>query len=338
MLDRLLARVRDTDDGKDLARLRETVKERDRELEVARERIEKQRHTIAKKDRRISRLKQKIASVDREAAENSKARPIFGEASKPATGVLPDFLIIGAQKCGTTFLYNLLTEYPYVSRASTKEVHFFSRHFDRGIDWYRSHFPPLADNEARRVITGEASPFYLFHPHAARRAAATVPRAKLIVLLRNPVDRAYSHYHHQLRMGHETLPTFEEAIEAEESRLQGEKDRMLANEHYASLNYPRFSYLSRGVYVDQLPEWYRLFGGDRVLVLKSEDFFDRPLANLKRVMRFLDLPEWEPETVKVRSKRYSYTQMNLVTRQRLSDYFEPHNRKLYEFLGSDFGW
>ena len=252
-------------------------------------------------------------------------------------GALPDFIIIGAQRCGTSFLYDRLCEHPYVERAATKEVHYFDRKFDKGTDWYKSCFPPPAQKEGRRVITGEASPYYLYYPHAAGRAAKVVPQAKLIALLRNPVDRAYSNYQLQTRLGREPL-SFEEAIEAEEDRLRGEEDRMLADESYVSVNHQRFSYLSRGIYVDQLQEWHKFFKKEQVLILKSEDFFSYTLDTLKLISDFLNLPDWwDPRSLEPH-RQNDYAHMNPVTRERLTSYFEPHNRRLYTYLGIDFGW
>jgi hypothetical protein len=265
------------------------------------------------------------------------ARKLGRKGPAPLTaGGTPDFVIIGAQKCGTTFLYDLLSRNPHIEPAAKKEVHFFDRRFGKGVGWYWSHFPPPTWKEGQRSITGEATPYYLFHPHAARRMAEVVPQARLIVLLRDPVDRAYSGYHHQVRAGHETLG-FEEAIETEETRLRGERARMLEDEQYASFDYQHFSYLSRGVYVDQLVQWSKFFGRDQMLVLKSEDLFDQVPHTLQSVLEFLCLPSWRPETSEPRLKG-SYPPMNSDTRQRLRNYFEPHNQRLYEYLGVDLGW
>lgn len=253
---------------------------------------------------------------------------------------LPDFVIVGTQKGGTTNLYNLLTGHPNVAPATTKEVHFFDLDFGKGVNWYRSHFPLPARRTAGRIITGEASPYYLFHPHAPGRMARVLPRARLILMLRDPVDRAYSHYQHRVRKGIETL-TFEEAIEAEEKRLHGELERMLRDDRYDSFNHQNYSYLSRGVYVDQVSAWSRHFGKDAMLVLKSEDFFERPVEVFERVLDFLELPRWEPEISNAAARRRHrdrYEPMNPATRERLREYFEPHNRRLYEALGRDFGW
>jgi hypothetical protein len=250
-------------------------------------------------------------------------------------------LIIGAQKAGTTYLYHLLTQHPSVESATAKEVHYFDVHFGKGLDWYRSHFPRPEWRGGQKTMTGEASPYYLFHPHAARRAADAVPHARLIVLLRNPVDRAYSDYQHRYREGREPLKSFPEAIEAEDHRLRGERERMLAHEDYASPNYRKFSYLSRGVYVDQLKEWREYFDEDQFLVLKSEDFLGHPENTLASVHEFLGLPpreagdlDEEPEA----SHKGTYRGLNPAMRERLETYFEPHNQRLYEFLGVDFGW
>ena len=216
-------------------------------------------------------------------------------------------------------------------------MHYFSLRFDQGLDWYRSCFPAPRQENGRSTITGEASPYYLFHPHAPRRMAEAVPRARLIALLRNPVDRAYSHYRMIVGFGREPLP-FEEALTAEEARLSGEKAKMLADERYHSFAHQYLSYLSRGIYVDQLIHWSKFFSDEQMLVLKSEDFFERTPETLKLVLDFLGLPDWEPEAWKIILKGEYDQEMDPATRRRLEEYFEPHNRRLYEYLGVDLGW
>ena len=252
---------------------------------------------------------------------------------------LPDFVIIGAQKCGTSFLYRLLIQHPHVRPAFAKEVHYFDLNFRRGDNWYRSHFP-LQMRNSRKYITGEASPYYLFHPHAPRRASMVVPNAKLIVLLRNPVDRAYSHYQHQVKrvkVEHRETLTFEEAIEAEERILPGEVSKMLQDEDYESLSHRARSYLSRGIYIDQLLVWSSFFQRKQMLILKSEDLFNDTANASERILNFLEIPYWVPEKYSIPNKR-EYTGMNPLIRQRLDDYYKPHNQRLYEYLGVDLGW
>ena len=235
---------------------------------------------------------------------------------EPETGTLPDFIIIGAQKSGTTSLYHLLARHPHVEPAAAKELHFFDTLYEEGMEWYRQCFPPPRLKDGRETVTGEATPGYLFHPRAPERVAEVVPRARLIALLRNPVDRAYSQYHQRTGKGRETRD-FEEVLGAENSNA---------------------GYLARGIYIDQLLRWSRFFDRERMLVLKSEDFFERPQDVLKDVLNFLDLPEWEPEDWEIRKKGGYEQKMDPEVRRRLEDFFEPHNKRLYEYLGVDFGW
>jgi len=211
--------------------------------------------------------------------------------------LLPDFIIIGAQRGGTTSLYNYLVEHPGIGTASIKEIHFFdTHHFKQGRAWYRAHFPSSVQKYfVKRVrkfdfLTGEASPYYLFHPHAPARVAAMLPKVKLIVMLRNPADRAYSHFYHEVAGKHEKLSSFEEAIDCEEKRLAGELEKMQRDAHYQSFNHRHFSYLARGIYIDQLTVWMNSFPKEQLLLLRSEDFYADPGAILKRTLAFLNLP------------------------------------------------
>jgi hypothetical protein len=303
------------------------------QLRSALEQVEKQRQLLGKQNQEITRLKMKLSTVDELATGGREGSTAAGGSGE---GALPDFLIIGAQKCGTTFLYHLLCQHPYVEPATTKEVHFFDTNFAEGVQWYRSHFLTPTQKDGRKILTGESSPYYIYHPRVAKRVAKVVPQAKLIALLRNPADRAYSDYNHKFREAREHL-SFEEAIEAEEDRLLGEKEKLLAAENYHSPKHRRYSYLSRGVYVDQLLEWDRHFDRDQLLVLKSEDFFENPQESYERVLGLLGLPHWETGVSGERNEG-EYDEMNSATRRRLEDYFEPHNRRLYEFLGVDLGW
>jgi hypothetical protein len=153
--------------------------------------------------------------------------------------------------------------------------------------------------------------------------AQVVPGARLIVLLRNPVDRTYSQYHQRVRKGRESSG-FEEAMAAARTRPPGTQEGL-------------GGLLSRSLYVDQLVRWHRFFERNQTLVLKSEDFFARPWETLERVLGFLGLPEWEPEGWETYNEG-RYGDMNPLTRQWLAEFFEPHNRRLYDYLGVDFGW
>lgn len=270
-------------------------------------------------------------------------------ASKVGRGItsplrlLPDFIVIGGKKCGTSSLYNYLAEHPGVAPAFRKEVHFFDNNPGRrGTLFYRAYFPTsLYRRRVERVrgtklLTGEATPYYLFYPLAPRRVRDVVPDAKLIALLRNPVDRAYSHYHHEVRNGTEGL-SFEEAIEREAERLGGEQERMLRSDGYDSASHRRYSYLSRGIYVDQIRNWRDHFPEEQLLILRSEDLFADPASVLSQTLDFLGLPPLEREEYS-KDNKGSYLGMDPAIRGRLAEYFKPHNERLYKYLDRDFGW
>jgi hypothetical protein len=320
-----------------------------------RELIQIQRGLRAAKDqteliehkRRRKRTQQEIFRLESElrAAENEAA-------GEPVAGALPDFAIIGARKAGTTFLYNLLIRHSHVQPAAVKEVHYFDNLIEEeDAEWYSQCFPKPRYEDGRRTITGEATP-YMPHHLAPERMARVVPEARLIALLRNPVERAYSDYYHVARRGHEPLP-FEEAIRLEEAAMVGRKpqpsvkpsdtrsETSEGEEGGVGLGDHR-GYLSRGIYVDQLLRWRRFFPEERMLVLKSEELFGRTPEILKLVLDFLELPAWElearEETPAKRNQGNYERRMGPATRRWLERFFEPHNQRLYAYLGVDFGW
>lgn len=268
-------------------------------------------------------------------------------ASTNSIRLMPDFIIIGTMRGGTTSLYSYLTNHPNIGPAYMKEVHFFDVYYHKGLPWYRAQFPSSVQKyyaehvQKQQFITGEASPYYLFHPHAPKRIARTLPQVKLVVLLRNPVNRAYSHYYHEVAGGHEKLPTFEEAIDREQERISKEAEELAGNERYVSYKHRHFSYLSRGIYVDQLKIWMDLFPREQFLILKSEDFYIDPAAIFQQVLEFVNVPGTGLNGQKEEYKQLNTTKppkMNAATRKWLLEYFEPHNARLYEYLGVDFGW
>ena len=160
---------------------------------------------------------------------------------------------------------------------------------------------------------------------------------RLIALLGNPVDRAYSHYHHEVRMGRELLP-FPDALEREAERLGQRQPGANVDEVYASPGYRRHSYLARGVYVVQLEAWMRVFPQEQLLVLRSEDLFSDAAAVLSTVNEFLRLPEWPSDGYRRKHNVGNYSPMDPSVRERLVDYFRPHNRRLREYLDIDLDW
>ncbi len=246
---------------------------------------------------------------------------------------LPAFLIIGAQKAGTTSLHAYLCEHPRVLVPATKEVHFFDHEFHRGPGWYRAHFKRAAGAE---MLGGEATPYYLFHPQVPDRAAALLPECRLIVVLRNPIDRAFSHHNHERALGYEQLG-FAAAIAAEPNRLDGEEERLLADPAYRSFAHQHHSYLSRGRYAGQLERWFERFDRERVLILSAEELFAEPEGAVREAQKFLGLEPLRPADLSAKNAR-AYAPIDAEARAELREEFDPHNRRLYELVGRDFGW
>jgi hypothetical protein len=238
---------------------------------------------------------------------------------------LPDFIIIGTQRGGTTSLYRYLTAHPDIAPALRKEVHYFDRYYEKGMDWYLAHFPVRGEVP----MVGEASPYYLFHPDVPERARAVVPHAKFIALLRNPVDRAYSHHQMRVRKGLESL-SFEDAIGKEHERLSSSDDP-------SSLTWRYYSYIKRGLYVDQLKRWMSVFPREQFLIIKSEDLYNDPERVLQQTLAYLGLRSWSLANFKAHHL-VGYPDMDPATRKRLAEYYAPYNQRLYAFLGRDLRW
>jgi hypothetical protein len=319
---------------------RQLSQEEQQRIEQA-EKLKVARRTIRKTRRRLAQKKQQLEQ--REMRPPSEGGSVATRDAKSHTefGALPDFLIIGAEKAGTTFVYSALCQHPYVEPASEKEIHFFDtgKWSKKGVGWYRSQFPARAWRDGQKVITGEASPYYLPHPFSPSRASDILPNVKLIALLRNPVDRAYSAYKHKVSTGQESL-SFEEALAEEENRTAGDLHEMLSDENYYSSRFRLYAYRTRGIYVDQLQRWHKYFAPNQLLVLKSEDLFVDPIGTLERVHEFLDLPKYDMSSTSLTEERNSrtYVPMAAASRQQLEKFFEPHNQRLYEYLGVDFDW
>lgn len=253
---------------------------------------------------------------------------------------LPDFVIIGAMRAGTSTLYRYLRYHPQTKGCPPYEVHFFDRVPDKGVNWYRAHFPfefQLKGKDGRRVfITGEKTPTYLSDPYVPERVKKIIPEAKFIVLLRNPVDRAYSHYQWSVRRGYETL-SFEKALEEEERRLQELEERLKTEELWRQPGYRWFSYKTRGRYAEQLRTWFRYFPKEQFLILRSEDFYKDTPTIFGRILSFLGLDYWFPQNIPP-VKSPGYPPMEPKTRETLKDYFSPYNRELEMLLNWNHSW
>lgn len=257
---------------------------------------------------------------------------------------LPDFLIIGTQRGGTTSLYRYLEQHPAVLPAVlNKGIHFFDTNYEKGPSWYRSHFPTRAAKALRRrraggesVITGEGSPYYAFHPLAPGRIAELLPNGRFILMLRDPISRAHSHYQHETARGFESL-SFEDALEREEERLAGEEERLTADPTSYSFEHQHHSYVARGMYLEQIRRWHEAFPRDQLLILDSTEFFSNPDAVYREVLRFLGLSDRSLASYD-KMNAHTYSRMSSDTLTFLRSRFEKANRDLFEYLGRTFPW
>ncbi|MGD1808312.1 tetratricopeptide repeat protein [Dapis sp. BLCC M126] len=243
----------------------------------------------------------------------------------------PDFLIIGVGKGGTTSLYTYLTQHPQVLPPLLKEINFWSGNFEKGINWYLSHFPPIPKSE--NYFTGEASPGYFGNLEAATRIFSFFPKIKLIILLRNPIDRAISHYYHWVRLNKENR-SLETAINYELEILQNFRyNSNFCLNHWQQNLY----YLAPGFYIKFLEKWMAIFRKEQFLILKTEDFNTNPVNVMQQVLKFLDLPDYQiPDYQKLNVG--SYPDVKDAIRQKMSDFFQDSNQKLEEYLDMKFHW
>jgi hypothetical protein len=259
----------------------------------------------------------------------------------------PDFVVVGAKRGGSTSVYNYLLEHPAVAplfprREHIKGAHFYDTRYAYGDTWYRSHFPiEIAGRQAARphvnpAICGEASPYYLFHPLAAERLAQDFPNVRIVVFLRDPAERAFSHFKERTHHGGEHL-TFEQALAAEPDRLRGEEERIKTEPGYVSAEHENHSYLSQGRYLDMLPRWLSLFPREQIHVGISEEFYADPNRHINEVWRFLGLPPRQLRS-RVRHNYMPSADMLPETRMSLQESLADHHQGLADLLGRPLPW
>jgi Sulfotransferase domain len=256
---------------------------------------------------------------------------------------LPSFIMVGAQRAGTTSLYRALMSHPLVHSANYhKGVNYFDVGYDHDFAWYQGHFPTVASLRKRtrgfdgEPITFEASGYYMFHPCAPERMARHLPELRILAMLRDPVERAYSAWKHELARGFET-EQFERALDLEDERLAGQVERMRAQQDYQSFSHRHHAYVRRGHYADQLAELRRFFPSEQIHVIESESFFEKPEETYASVLDFLELPQVLPGRFDRWNGRPS-SPMAAQTRARLREHFRAHDRSLAEVLGREPAW
>jgi hypothetical protein len=254
---------------------------------------------------------------------------------------LPDFLIIGAHKGGTSSFYENLVTHPQVYPSLTKEVHYFDRDPRPSLRWYRAHFPSREELRRNDAICGEATPSYAIYPGIPADIKTLLPKAKLIFLLRDPVKRAYSAYQFNSRRGAPAM-SFEDWIERDFDLLGGQKIDRSAFMEYVGNN-KRIDKvpvaLLRGIYVEQIRNWHSVFSQDRLTIIESSEYFRDPSKVLNAVAtQSLGLRPHQFAYRKTHHEKRGYPKMRDETRARLEAFFKPYNEALYTYLGRDFGW
>jgi hypothetical protein len=251
-------------------------------------------------------------------------------------------LIAGGQRCGTTTLFKALSQHPsFLGPTLRKGVHYFDLHPEEPLDWYRAHFPTASTARSleRRhegpVVVGESSPYYLWHPLAAARIAETLPDVRIVTLLRDPVERAYSAHAHELARGFETEP-FERALELEEERIAGEEERLRSGEIDRSLAHQHLAYVQRGQYIDQLERMAAAVGRDRLLVLDSADFWSDPDRHWPELTAFLGLADAPVQLAQHNAR--SRAPMSADLRARLTNHYAPYDERLAIWWGRTPSW
>ncbi|ELS04867.1 tetratricopeptide repeat protein,sulfotransferase family protein [Xenococcus sp. PCC 7305] len=242
----------------------------------------------------------------------------------------PHFLVIGGMKCGSTSLYTYLSEHPQIIPALKKEIHFFNSYYDRGIDWYSSHFFPILKEQS--FLTGEATPC-LSEYGVWSKIAQHFPELKLIVVLRNPVERAYSHYNH-------TAQWFGAQHSFKDSILSELENTQLSNlilEDETAYRKVQSYYILLGLYVYWLKEWMKFFPREQFLILRSEDLYTNPANTMNKVYKFLNISSHK-KSLYQNTFAGKYLAMDESLRHALVEYYQPHNQKLEDFLGMNFNW
>jgi Sulfotransferase domain len=256
---------------------------------------------------------------------------------------LPSFVVVGGQRCGTTTIFQTLAAHPQVLRpVLDKGTDYYTLHFSGGLDWYRAQMPLRTTVRARTLRRGQAQVFeactyYMFHPLAVERMAHDLPDAKLVVMLRDPVQRAFSAYKHEFARGFETEADFVTALELEPERLAGEVEKMKQDVDYESFSHRHHAYRSRGQFAEQLSRIYQYYPPAQVHVMLSESFFADPAGEWARLTSFLGLRPWSPITFGQHNARPSQ-RMSPDARRLLTNHFSEHNDALAELLGQRPAW
>ena len=260
-------------------------------------------------------------------------RGFFGISSPFRT--LPSFIIIGVKRCGTTTLFENLAEHPCIEKSSHDNIGFFNDNFHLGINWYKSHFVTL--NKKNEIIkkfgkfaTYDVTTSYIRNPELATKIKAEIPNCKIIAILRNPIDRAFSEYNENLKKK-PNMDSFEKII------LQELNDYRKISDEDINLIIKQLNLIGKGLYQRQLKKWFEMFSKESILILSTEEFEKNPDMTYSKIFHFLELPDHKIKNTKKFNKNL-YSKMDGNIRKKLEEFFEPHNNELFNLINENFKW
>jgi hypothetical protein len=237
---------------------------------------------------------------------------------------LPDYLVVGECKCGTSSIYHYLTKHPQILETygngiddylGTKELRFFDRYYDKGLDWYKSKFPDTANGQ----ITGEGASIYFGRMISLDRIKRDLPHVKIIVLLRNPIDRLYSHFCHMRKW----IPDWKNKYDSFENFLNSAREE----DNYL---------IEKGIYVRPLSKWFDVFGS-QVMVIESETLFKAPQKICDDIFSWLGVDAFELKNFE-KLNSSSLSTIKPQTRKTLKAFYASYNKELYELIGYKMQW
>jgi hypothetical protein len=254
--------------------------------------------------------------------------------------VLPNFFVVGGVRCGTTSLYHYLGQHHCIKPAAYDELGYFDDNFHLGLNWYRSLFPTKfmqknIESEYKKFLTYDVTPFYIYNPLVVDRIFKFSPNAKIIAVLRNPIDRAYSNYNQKMQDEGDTKTTFEEIVYSEIEKIENDEND---EEHHAFLVDEFYELLlARGFYAKQLEFWFKKFPRKNVLLISSEELATNTDNTVSEIFEFLEVPNQKISDLTKQNER-KYPRMKDSTRNTLINFYKPYNEKLFGMLDSKFDW
>lgn len=239
----------------------------------------------------------------------------------------PDFIIVGASKCGTSSLFQYLNEHPQILLPHKKELNFFTpQNIERGLEWYYAHFPAITDYEG--LITGEASPAYFNNPAAREHISQLPKKLKIIILLRNPIERVISWYYHNIKCGQEHRSLIE-VITTEIKQVKATSPEKI---DYSC------DYVADSIYLNKIKKWLHIIPEDQILIIPTEALASKPEITMKQIFDFLQLPDYTAIEYFRHNQGFYNTESHHQIINTLSDFFTPYNQQLETLLGRKFNW